>query len=146
MRGSTPRERVRRARPATSGATRWRTATSPRSADQVGAITLLELPLEVTLVAELEAAGVRGPAARDALRAILACIAGFLVDRVAAASTASPTSSEPARCGPSVDDRRVAPETLAALAEPSDLDDAVRAHARAVVDAVPTPGPPRRAR
>jgi hypothetical protein len=48
-------------------------------------------------VAELEAAGVHGPAARDALRSILAVIAGFLV--LAWRRDDVPTSCIPPRCG-----------------------------------------------
>lgn len=48
-------------------------------AHQAGAISQLEQPLQLALAAELDAAGVRGAEARDALRAILLCIAGFLV-------------------------------------------------------------------
>lgn len=61
----------------------WLNASTHRNvtalASQVGATTLLELPLEVALVAELEAAGLHGDRAGDALRSLLACIAGFLV-------------------------------------------------------------------
>ena len=75
---SIPRDRV------TSAARNiWLNALGHRNvtslANQVGATTLLELPLEVAMAAELEAAGVRGADARDAMRAILMCIAGFLV-------------------------------------------------------------------
>ena len=76
--GDEPHERVARA-----ARNIWQNALAHRNvtalASQVGATTLLELPLEAALAAELEAAGVRGADARDALRAILACIAGFLV-------------------------------------------------------------------
>lgn len=61
----------------------WRNALVHRNvtalANEAGATTLLELPLEVALLVELESAGVRGVAARDALRSLLACIAGFVV-------------------------------------------------------------------
>jgi AcrR family transcriptional regulator len=46
---------------------------------QVGALSDLEGPLERALAAELAAAGLRGKAAADAMRAILLCVAGFIV-------------------------------------------------------------------
>ena len=73
--GDTPGERVMSA-----ARNIWLNALAHRNvtalASQVGATTLLELPLEAALVAELEAGDVSGPDARDALRAILSCIAG----------------------------------------------------------------------
>jgi AcrR family transcriptional regulator len=61
----------------------WSNALAHRNvtalASRVGATTLLELPLEVALLAELEAAGLREDVARDALRSILMVVAGFLV-------------------------------------------------------------------
>lgn len=48
-------------------------------AHREGASSLLGLPLEIALLRELEAAGLHGPAARDAHQAILLCVAGFLV-------------------------------------------------------------------
>jgi len=78
VRGSTPAERIVHATLEI-----WHHALASRNvtalANQVGATTLLELPLEVALVSELEAAGLHDEVARDALRALLACIAGFLV-------------------------------------------------------------------
>jgi TetR/AcrR family tetracycline transcriptional repressor len=120
VRGATPADRV------TSAARNiWRSALAHRNvtalASQAGATTLLELPLEVTLLAELEAAGLRGAAARDALRALLGCIAGFLVmawrreDHV-------PDHLRPAALWAAVDDDRLSADTLASMARPSDLD------------------------
>ncbi len=76
--GTTPRDRV------LSAATNiWTNALAHRNvtalASQVGATTLLELPLEVALASELEVAGLRGTEVRDAMRSILACVAGFLI-------------------------------------------------------------------
>ncbi len=117
----------------------WRSALANRNvtalATQAGAVTLLELPLEVTLLAELETADVRGPAARDALRAILACIAGFLVT----AWRREHLLPDELRAGAlwaSVDDRRVAPQTLAALGRPSDLDEVFERTLGAVVEGI----------
>jgi AcrR family transcriptional regulator len=118
--GDTPHDRV------TSAARNiWRSALAHRNvtalASQVGATTLLELPLETALLAELEAAGVRGAAARDGLRSILACIAGFLVmawrrdDRV-------PDELRATALWSSIDDPRLSPETQAALAQAAPLD------------------------
>jgi len=76
--GTTPRDRV------TSAARHvWDSALDNRAitslAHQTGTTSLLEHPLEVALVHELEAAGLHGPAARDALRGILLTVGGFLV-------------------------------------------------------------------
>jgi AcrR family transcriptional regulator len=121
VRGSAHHDRV-----VSSARNIWRSALANRNvtalATQAGAVTLLELPLEVALLAELESAGVRGPVARDALRAILACIAGFLVT----AWRREHRLPDELRAGSlwaSVDDPRVGRETLDALAHPSDLDD-----------------------
>jgi AcrR family transcriptional regulator len=76
--GRTPRERVfASARLAWDSAFEHRNVTA--MAHQVGATSLLGLPLEVSLAQELEAAGLRGAEVRDAMRAILMCVAGFLV-------------------------------------------------------------------
>lgn len=103
----------------------WRNALAHRNvtalASQVGATTLLELPLEVALVAELEAAGVRGAAARDATRAILMLIAGFLVGAWRREAVAPPELRSAALWA-AVDDDRIHPTTLTALTEPPDLD------------------------
>jgi len=48
-------------------------------AHRTGSTGRLELPLQIAMVQEFEAAGVRGAKARDALRATMMCIAGFLV-------------------------------------------------------------------
>jgi AcrR family transcriptional regulator len=131
--GDTPRERVM------SAATNiWRSALAHRNvtalASQVGATTLLELPLEVALVAELEDAGVVGPAAADALRAVLSCVAGFLI---AAWRTPSGATDDlhPAALWAAVDDGVVSARTRAAMAKPSDLDALFTSTVRAVVDA-----------
>jgi AcrR family transcriptional regulator len=120
VRGGTPRERI-----ASAARNIWDNALAHRNitvlASQVGATTLLELPLEAALVAELEAAGVRGEAARDGLRALLACIAGFLVlawrseDRI-------PEHLRPSALWSSLDRGGLSPETQSALTQPSNLD------------------------
>jgi AcrR family transcriptional regulator len=132
--GATPRQRI------TSAAHNiWRSALAHRNvtalASQVGATTLLELPLETALLAELEAAGVSGPAARDALRAILACVAGFLVmawrrdDRV-------PDELRAAALWSAVEDERLSVETRVALGEAAPLDPVWDATIASVVDGI----------
>jgi len=118
--GSTPRERI-----ACAAANIWRNARAHRNvtslATQVGATTMLVMPLEVALAAELEAGGLRGAVARDALRAILNLIAGFLVaawrdeERV-------PTALRPTRLWAEVSDDRIGAATRRAMGEPPDLD------------------------
>ena len=131
--GTTPRERV-----LSAARNIWTNALAHRNvtalAGQVGATTLLELPLEVTLAAELEAAGVRGAAARDALRAVLMCIAGFLVGAWRPAELAPP-GLRPDVLWSTVDDPRLSAATAAAMAEPADLDALFDSTVGAVVDA-----------
>ncbi len=128
VRGDTPSERI-------CGAAHniWRHALANRNvtalASQAGATTLLELPLEVALVAELEAAGVRGPAARDGLRAVLGCVAGFLV-MAWRRDAHVPDELRPAALWASVEDDRLSDETLAELGRPADLDRLFRDHRR----------------
>ena len=130
VRGTDPADRV-----ASAARNIWRSARAHRNvtalASQAGATTLLELPLEVALVAELEAAGVHGPRARDALRSLLACIAGFLV--VAWRREVAAEELRPATLWAGVDDDRLSDETRAALCEPSDLDRLFDTTLRAVV-------------
>lgn len=115
----------------------WTTARAHRNvtalAAQAGATTLLELPLEVTLAAELEAAGVHGPAARDALRAVLTCIAGFLVTAWRP-PTVAPADLRPDALWATVDDPRLSAATTAAMGEPADLDTMFERTVGAVVD------------
>lgn len=132
--GGTPRERVHSA-----AVNIWRSARGHRNvtalASSVGATTLLELPLEVGVLAELEAAGVRGAAARDALQALLGCIAGFLV------TAWRPPEDRPEGLRPSdvwgrVDDPRVSRATIRAVARPADLDRLAERTLRSIVDGV----------
>lgn len=129
----------------------WRSALAHRNvtalAHQVGATSLLELPLEKALARELDAAGVHGDAARDALRAILMCVAGFLV--VAFRSDgrgANGIRNQPHTLWADVVDDSIAPATLAAMRVPPQLDPLFETTVRAVVDSfVPAPNdPPRR--
>lgn len=116
--GATALERV------TCAATNiWDSALAHRNvtalANQVGATTLLHLPLEVALLAELEAAGLRGAVARDAMGSILYCIAGFLVG-VWRDEERVPRELRRAALWGSVDDDRLAPATVRAMQSRSD--------------------------
>lgn len=116
----------------------WRNALAHRNvtalASQIGATTLLELPLEVALVAELEAAGLTGATARDALRAILMCVAGFLVGTWRGEEVAPPELRRGALWA-TVDDERIDHDTIAAMASSPDRDALFEHTLRAVVDA-----------
>jgi AcrR family transcriptional regulator len=115
--GSTPAERV------LSAATNiWDSARAHRHvtalAYQIGAASVLELPLEVALARDLEAAGLRGVAVRDALRAIVMCTAGFLVVALRARPTdgEAPAAVPPAReLWSAADTTGLSSETVAAL-------------------------------
>lgn len=134
VKGRTPAARIE------SAATNiWDNALAHRNvtalASGAGLTTLLALPLEVALVAELEAAGLRGAAARDALRSILACIAGFLI----VAWRTDDAVSDEHRAGAlwaSVDDPRLSPETVEALGERGDVDEMFRTTLAAIVAGV----------
>lgn len=133
VRGRTPRARVlSAARNIWSNARAHRNVTA--LASQVGATTLLELPLEVTLAAELRAAGLDGDEVRDALRAVLICVAGYLVAAWRPPREGPPELS-PAELWAGVDDARLDDATVAALAEPADLDRLFERSLEAVVDA-----------
>lgn len=118
--GTTPHQRV-----VSAARNIWDNARAHRNvtalASQIGATTLLELPLEVALVAELEAAGLRGADARDALRSILMLTAGFLVGAWRRDDVAPPPLRADALWA-AVDDTRIHASTIAAMAEPADLD------------------------
>ena len=130
--GETPRDRVlSAARNIWSNARAHRNVTA--LAAQVGATTLLELPLEVTLAAELEAAGVHGAAARDGLRAVLTCIAGFLVTAWRP-PTLAPPELRPDALWAEVEDPRLGAATAMAMGEPADLDEMFERTVGAVVD------------
>lgn len=105
-------------------------------AHQTGTSSRLQRPLEVALVRELEAAGVRGTAARDATRAIVACTAGFLV--VALRSDRGTDLATTWR-GPEV--TGISSETLAALRRSPALPALYESTMRSVVAGLlPDPG------
>lgn len=136
VRGTTPHARI-----VSAARNVWDNALAHRNvtalASQAGATTLLELPLEVALVAELEAAGLRGDAARDALRSVLACIAGFLI-MAWRREEGVPDHLRPAALWASVDDGRLGQDTIEAMGRPSDLDALFDTTLAAVVDGVLT--------
>ena len=131
--GTTPRERAR-------SVTRvvWENAFAHRNvtalAHQVGATSLLGLPMEVALAAELEAGGLRGSELRDALRSILMCVAGFLV--VALRRTAAGSAERESTVLWADVPAEVSPETRAALCEPADVGALFEVTVAAVIDSV----------
>lgn len=150
VRGDTPADRI------TSAARNiWDNALAHRNvtalASQAGATTLLELPLEIALAAELEAAGLRGRAAADGLRSVLACIAGFLIIAWRREEQV-PDHLRPAALWSAVEDGRLTEETLSAMAGSTDLDALFDSTLAAIVggllagSAPPAPRPDRKAR
>jgi len=117
----------------------WRTSLDhpevTRLAAAHGASTLQARHLELAMARELQAAGVVGKTARDAMRAITACVGGFIV----AALRNDFTPEALKRTAVLIDDDGAAdldPTTQAALAEPADLPEVFEATLRAVVDSV----------
>lgn len=145
--GDLPAERI-----ASAARNIWDNALAHRNvtalASQAGATTLLELPLEIALVAELEATGLRGEAAADGLRAVLACVAGFLI-MAWRREEQVPDQLRPAALWAAVDDGRLGDDTLAAMGRSADLDALFDSTMAAVVDGLlagPTAPPRRRTR
>ena len=130
--GSTSRERVMCvARHVWTSALAHRNVTA--LAHQVGATSLLEMPLEQALARELDAAGVRGEPGRDALRAILMCVAGFLVVAFRSDGRGG-ARDQPQTLWADVTDERIDPATIEALRTPPDLPSLFETTVRAVVD------------
>jgi TetR/AcrR family tetracycline transcriptional repressor len=102
---------------------------------QVGAASLLEFPLQVALVRELEAAGLRGVAVRDALRAIVMCVAGFLVAALRPEDSV-PDAYRTSSLWAAHDDAAISAETLDALTHRPDLEALLTTTLRAVVGGV----------
>jgi AcrR family transcriptional regulator len=139
VRGTTPAERI-----ASAARNIWDNALAHRNvtalASQAGATTLLELPLEIALVAELEAAGLRGPAAADGLRSVLACVAGFLIIAWRREEQV-PDELRPAALWASIDDGRLSDDTRAALGRSTDLDALFDSTLASIVDGLLTAAP-----
>lgn len=118
--GTTPHERVMAvARQVWSNALAHPEVT--RLAHQHGAASLLQIHLEVALARELTAAGLSGAAGRDALRAILVGVGGFLVLALRPPDTV-PVERAGTTLWQGIDDDRVDPTMQRALTEPADLD------------------------
>jgi len=128
--GSTPRRRVM-----SLAHTIWNMALTNRNvtslAHQSGATSALEVHLERAMALELEAAGLRGAEVRDALRAIIMCIAGFLV---VAFRFDGGSSALQGHDGTDLEDDALSPETVAAMAERPDLPALFDRTVQAVVD------------
>lgn len=128
--GRTSRERVLAvAQMAWDSAFEHRNVTA--LAHQIGATSLLGLSLEVALARELEAAGLRGEAVRDALRAILMCVAGFLVVALRRDEGIAPDRRSEALWADVP--AEVSPATRAALCAPADVAALFESTLRAVV-------------
>jgi len=132
--GDTPRERV-----LDVARLIWRSSLDhpevTRLAAAHGASTLQARRLELAMARELQAAGVVGESARDAMRAITACVGGFLV----AALRSDQTPEALRRTAVLADEDGATdldPTTRAALAEPADLPSLFESTLRAVVDSV----------
>lgn len=130
--GRTSRERVMSAaRHVWDGALENRAVTS--LAHRTGTTSLLELPLEIELARQLEAAGVTGARAAAALRSILTTVGGFLV-----LALRDETAIPEDRRGPSlwaaVDDPDLDVSTRTAMAEPPDLAALFETTVQTVVD------------
>jgi TetR/AcrR family transcriptional regulator, tetracycline repressor protein len=130
--GANPRERVMSAARHV-----WKAALTHRHvttlAYEVGATSLLELPLERALAREITAAGLKGDAARDALRAILICVGGFLVIALRPADLV-PEPWASTTLWADVDDPLIDDETIEALTRSVDLPPLFERTVRAVVD------------
>jgi AcrR family transcriptional regulator len=129
--GSTPRERVMSAaRHVWDSALEHRAITS--LAHQTGTTSLLEHPLEVALVRELEAAGLTGATAAEAMRAILSTVGGFLVFALRDQSAIPEERRAPALWAAT--DAGLDPATIAALCGPPDLESLFETAVQAVID------------
>ena len=138
LEGATPRERVMSAARQV-----WRTHLAHPNmtslAHQAGATSLLEIDVEIAMVRELEAAGLTGAEARDALRGILVCVGGFLVLGLRHPDSI-PHDLRSQTLWAAVADPHVDSTTVAALSEPLDIDTLFETTVQAVVDSfVPDP-------
>ncbi len=99
----------------------------------VGATSLLDMQLEIAMARELADAGIVGTDARDALRAILLCVGGFLVLALRPA-TAVPPELASTTLWAQVDDAMIDPTTRQALTEVADLQALFDRTIAAVID------------
>ncbi len=102
-------------------------------AHQHRSTSLLELDLEIVLARELAAAGLRGDSARDALRAILISVGGFLVLGLRDESAIDDEHTSHALWA-GIDDPGIDPSTVESLTHPVDLHALFETTVRAVVD------------
>ncbi len=130
--GDTPRHRVMSvARHLWDGAISHQGIT--RLAELHGGASVLNKHLEVAMARELTAAGVIGDDARDALRAILICVGGFLVLALRDERAITPERSRTAVWS-EVDDPEVDPSTRRALTTQVYLPALFERTVQAVVD------------
>ncbi len=123
----------------------WSNALNHRNitalAHQSGATSLLGLPMEIAMAQELNAAGVHGAQARDALRAILSCVAGFLVVGFRSTAIESEAASQATRqiqpqvLWSEVTDTGIDAATLAAMRVSPKLNPLFQTTMRAVIGA-----------
>jgi TetR/AcrR family tetracycline transcriptional repressor len=129
--GATSRERVM-----TAARHVWDSALDNRAitslAHQTGTTSLLEHPMEIALVRELEAAGLVGNTAAAAMRSILATVGGFLVLALRDESAVPAERRGPALWAAAT--AEVAPATIAALGTRPDLPALFESTVQAVVD------------
>ena len=142
--GSTPYDRV-----VSAALNIWHNARSHRNvtalAHSIGATTLLELPLEQTLLAEFNAGGISGDQARDGLRALLLCTAGFLIGAWHNESN-RPRELRNATLWSEVTDERIDQATLASMRTSPNIDELFEATVRALVADLMMPTAPRKVR
>ncbi len=132
VRGETPADRIVNAAMHT-----WDSALAhPRMtglAHTTGASAMLQLPQEIALVREFAAAGLDGDDVRDAVRSILATIAGFLVLALRRTDPETPTHSSH-ELWAAIDVAGIDERTRHAMAEPADLEALCRTSVSALVD------------
>ena len=102
-------------------------------AHQAGATALLGHRYAEALARELADAGITGDAARDVVRAVMMCLAGFLVVEMRRPDATAPAGRPEALWHDDEPDGLPA-DTLAALARPPDLPQLFRATLRGVVE------------
>ena len=116
----------------------WESAITHREITRLasahGAASLHAQHLELAMARELQESGVVGEAARDALRAITACVGGFIVTTML--DDLVPADHRRTSVLADLDDPGLDPTTREALATSSDLPSLFEATLRAVVDSI----------